>query len=182
MVKVPPGFLFAYALVLPTTTVVAGDFETALERSREAAAHHRYLEVIEILTPYNSMDDPEARYITAAEIGRAYFHLGRYSEAHSAFQEAVRLRPQRAETALYLEATSYLLGDRDQAFAIFRAVLSSGARDLYLALTLPGERRFAAEPEVQSIIEEYVVPVISPIRSIHRPTAGRSKLTILSEK
>ena len=135
------------------------DFESALERAREAGISHRYAEVIEILTPFNAVEDSETRYITAAEIGRAFYHLGRYREAHRAFREAVRLHPERVETAIYLEATSYLVGDTDQAYTILREILKSGARDLYLAVTLPGERRFAADPEVQAIIHEFAVPL-----------------------
>lgn len=174
MVKVPHVSLTVLTFVLAGGVVAGGDFESALVRAREAGASHRYGEVIEILTPYNSMDDPEVRYITAAEIGRAYFHLGRYHESHRAFREAVRLRPERAETALYLEATSYLVGERDQSYAILRALLSSGARDLYLALTLPGERRFAADPEVQAIIEEHAIPIAVDLGrgSAHGVTLG----------
>jgi tetratricopeptide (TPR) repeat protein len=133
-------------------------FESALEQAREAAINHRYQEVIEILTPFNALEDPESRYITAAEIGRAYFHLGHYREAHQAFRQAVRLRPERVETAIYLEATSYLVGDKEQAYTVLREILKSGARDLYLAVTLPGERRFLADPKVHEITNEYAVP------------------------
>ena len=86
--------------------VAAGEFEITLAKARDAARHHRYLDVVELLTPYNSVDDPEVRYITAAEIGRAYFHLGHYHESYRAFRQAVRLRPDRVETALYLRSLS----------------------------------------------------------------------------
>lgn len=143
--------------LLPCNPAPASDFESALGRAREAGLAHRYEEVIEILAPFNAVGDPEVRYITAAEIGRAYFHLGRYGEAHRAFREAVRLHPERVESAIYLEATSYLMGDSDQAYAILREILKSGARDLYLAVTLPGERQFLADPEVHEIIDEFAV-------------------------
>jgi len=146
--------------LLPCNLSAASDFESALERAREAGLNHRYEEVIEILTPFNAVDDAETRYITAAEIGRAYFHLGRYREAHRAFREAVQLHPERVETAIYLEATSYLMGDSEQAYAILREILKSGARDLYLAVTLPGERRFLADPKVHGIIEEFAVSLV----------------------
>jgi len=141
----------------PCGNAAADDLETALERAREAARSHRYVDVIAILTPFNALDDPESRYITAAEIGRALFHLGDYTAADRAFRQAVSLHPERAETAVYLEATSFLLGNRKQAMTIFREILASGAKDLYLAVTLPGERRFLADPEVQSILAEHVV-------------------------
>lgn len=133
------------------------DITAALERARRAADEHRYQEVIDVLTPFNSVDDPEIRYITAAEIGRAYFHLGQYRRAHRAFRQAVALRPQRAESAVYLQATSFLLGDRVQALTIFEELLKSGARDLYLAVTLSGERRFLGDPGVQKLLERHAI-------------------------
>ncbi len=155
--KILTGILTLLLATLPGGSSTAGDFETALEHARAAGLNHRYDHVIELLTPFNADGNPETRYITAAEIGRAYFHLGRYGEAHSAFREAVRLHPERAETAIYLEATSYLMGNSEQAYAILREILKSGAFDLYLAVTLPGERRFLADPEVHQIIEEYAI-------------------------
>jgi len=148
---------FTAALALVATNAGAEDRESALLRAREAASSHRYADVIEILTPFNAIDDPEWRYISAAEIGRAYFHLGRYLEAHRAFREAVSLHPERVESAIYLQATSFLVGDREQALMIFSAILQSGARDLYLAVTLPGERRFLADPEVHAMLAEHAV-------------------------
>jgi tetratricopeptide (TPR) repeat protein len=144
-------------VLLPCKLALTSEFESALERARQAGLEHRYSEVIEILTPFNAVGEPEVRYITAAEIGRAFFHLGRYGEAHRAFREAVAIHPERAETAIYLEATSYLMGESDQAYAILRKILESGALDLYLAVTLPGERQFLADPTVQKIIEEHAV-------------------------
>ena len=157
VVKISNAILTLLFTALPSGHSAASDFETALERAREAGLSHRYHEVIEVLTPFNADVNPEVRYITAAEIGRANFHLGRYEEAHHAFREAVRLHPERAETAIYLEATSYLMGNSDQAYAILREILKSGAFDLYLAVTLPGERRFLADPRVQEIIEEFSI-------------------------
>ena len=157
VVKILTGMLTLLLAILPSGRLTANDFESALEHAREAGLSHRYDEVIELLTPYNADDNPETRYITAAEIGRAYFHLGRYGEAHRAFREAVRLHPERVETAIYLEATSYLMGNSEQAYAILREILKSGAFDLYLAVTLPGERRFLADPQVHQIIEEFSV-------------------------
>lgn len=138
---------------------VPPDFNQDLDEARNAARAHRYERVIELLEPYNAIRNPEIRYATAAEIGRAYFHLGRYQEAHEAFRQAVRVRPQRAETAVYLEATSFLLGDRVQALTIFEELLKGGARDLYLAVTLPGEKRFLADPGVQTLLERYAIPI-----------------------
>jgi tetratricopeptide (TPR) repeat protein len=160
----------------------AGDaFEDALTRAQKAADDHRYQLVIEILTPFNSDEDPERRYITAAEIGRAYFHLGQYQLADRAFRQAVRLHPERVETAVYLEATSYLLGNRGQSLLILNELLESGARDLYLAVTLPGERKFLADPEVQSVIARHAVPLeINPeLGTINGVALGTPKSDVI---
>lgn len=154
----------ALAVMLVATAGRCVDFDTALAQARETAQRHRYEETIEILLPFSSSDDPEIRYIAAAEIGRAYFHLGRYEPANRAFREAVALHPERVETAIYLEASSYLTGDSKQAFLIFEELLRGGARDLYLAVTLPGTRRFLAEPEVQAILARHAVPLEVDVR------------------
>lgn len=146
-------------VILGVSELRSQDLESALEEARSAAENHQYSRVIELLTPFNATADKEARYITAAEIGRAYFHLGQYQPAHRAFREAVRLYPERVETAIYLQATAYLMGDEEQALAILREVLKSGARDLYLTVTLPGERRFLDDPNVQAILDEYTIPL-----------------------
>lgn len=144
----------ALILIATSSPVWAQDFEAALEQARRMAEEHRYQDVIDLMGAFEKLDEPEARYVVAAEMGRAHFHLGNYAAADGAFREAVTLRPQRAETALYLQATSYLTGNRDQAYAIFREIIASGATDLYLAVTLPGERLFLADPEVWSILDE----------------------------
>lgn len=147
-------------LVLATCAVAsAQDFKSALDQATEYAKAHRYSEVIELLEPFVDIDDPESRYAVAAETGRAFFHLGDYAEADRRFRTAVSLRPRRVETALYLQATSYLIGNREQAYAIFREVLASGATDLYLAVSLPGERAFLADHRVWAILDEMQRPV-----------------------
>ena len=151
-------------VILGVSELGSQDLESALEEARSAARNHQYSRVIEILTPFNATTDTEAQYITAAEIGRAYFHLGQYQQAHRAFREAVRLHPERVETAIYLQATAYLMGDEDQALAILREVLKSGARDLYLTVTLPGERRFLTDPKVRAILDEYTIPLRVDLR------------------
>lgn len=140
-------------------TVPAENLEPALEQARLLVQEHRYQDVIDLMTPFQELDDPEAQYVVAAEIGRAQYHLGDYRAANALFRHAVSLRPQRVETALYLLATSYLTGDRNQAYDILRAVLSSGAKDLYLAVSLPGERSFLADPTVWEILEEGAIPL-----------------------
>jgi tetratricopeptide (TPR) repeat protein len=151
--------------VVVSATASAVDLQSALERSRQLAAEHRYQDVLDLLGGVPEQDDPEARYAVAAETGRAYFHLGNYQTAHACFREAVSLRPKRTETALYLMATSYLVGQPSQSYAILRELLRSGARDLYLAVTLPGERTFLADPEVWRILDEFSVPLeLDPVQ------------------
>lgn len=136
-----------------------GSFETALERAREAALAHRFAEVIDTLSPFSSDTDPEIRYTATAEIGRALYHLGAYQAANRAFREAVAIHPDRAESAVYLLATSHLTGDTRQAVVVLQALLDSGARDLYLAVTLTGRRRFFADPALLQVLEEHAVPL-----------------------
>lgn len=137
-----------------------GAFERALEQARLAGGRHRYDEVLHSLIPFSSDPDPERRYVALAEIGRAWFHLGRYEPARRAFREAAAIHPERAETAIYLQASSYLTGDREQALLVFQALLEGGARDLYLAVTLSGAERFLAEPAVQQLLARHAVPVV----------------------
>jgi tetratricopeptide (TPR) repeat protein len=137
----------------------AESFEAALERAREAALAHRYAEVIDTLTPFSSASDPEVRYTATAEIGRAWYHLGAYPAANRAFREAVAIHPDRAETAIYLLATSHLTGDTEQALVVLDALLESGARDLYLAVTLSGTRRFFQDPEIVGLLERHAIPL-----------------------
>ncbi|MEE4273583.1 MAG: tetratricopeptide repeat protein [Thermoanaerobaculales bacterium] len=151
--------LLAAALCTLPTGALAQDLEGALDRARTLVEAHRYQEVIDLLTPFDDLTEAEARYAVTAEIGRAHFHLGDYAAADAAFRSAVLLRPQRVETALYLQATSYLLGNREQAYAIFREVIASGATDLHLAVSLPGERLFLSDREVWKILDELSRPL-----------------------
>jgi hypothetical protein len=146
----------ATATPAPTPAPVIG---TAIERAAELAEQHRYAEVIALLAPLADagIDDPEARYATAAETGRAHFHLGDYRLADAELRQAVMLRPERVETALYLEATSWILGNRPQALQILDAILTGGAKDLYAAVTLPGARSFLADPEVWKLIQSHSI-------------------------
>jgi tetratricopeptide (TPR) repeat protein len=144
----------ALALLTCAGFGAAATVDETIATAQRLASQHRYTEVIDLLsgledTPAN----PELRYIVAAELGRAYFHLGRYQEADLLFRRAVSIHPDRAETALYLEASAYLMGDLEQALLILTEIIKSGGRDLYLAVTLPGERRFLAEAEVWEVLE-----------------------------
>jgi tetratricopeptide (TPR) repeat protein len=136
------------------------DLGNALNRAQELAKCHRYQEVLELLTPLTeAARDPEAVHALHAEIGRAHFHLGEYEQAHAALLRAVAASPQRVEAALYLQAASYVTGRKEQAMTILSEILASGARDLYLAMSLPGERAFLTDPRVWTILQAHTVPI-----------------------
>jgi hypothetical protein len=144
------------------------DFEQTVELVEELSRDHRYQQVLDLLLPLEGRSVRiETQYIIAAELGRAFFHLGRYADAHPRLRLAVSVHPERIETALYLQATSFLVGDRVQALLILREVLRSGARDLYLAVTLPGERGFLGDSEVWQVLEEHAETIAFD------PAAGR---------
>jgi|GEM_PF-1870200 len=154
----------ALALALVTAGAVRAQGETdlsrALGRVQALVEGHRYQEVLDLLAPHAGTDlDPESAYAVAAEMGRAHYHLGRYAEARGWLERAAAIHPERVETALYLEGASYLSGRRETALGILRELLRSGATDLYLAVTLPGERGFLRDPEVREILEEHSRPL-----------------------
>ena len=132
-----------------------------LDRARSLMASHRPSEALALLQPLcgGDLGDPLVWEINA-EAARAAFHSGRYQLAHQLLEPVVRARPMIVETALYFEATSYVLGNHEQAFAVFEAILSSGADDLYLAVTLPGERAFLGEKQVHTILSKHERPLI----------------------
>jgi tetratricopeptide (TPR) repeat protein len=177
--------LVSMAVILATGWLVlaAENPDRIVVQAQELATNHRYQEALDLLAPLeNAIEDTNLQYIVSAELGRSYFHLGQYREAHARFQRAVKLQPQHVETALYLQATAYLLGDRDQAFLIFEEILKSGAKDLYLAVSLPGERRFLADPEAWSLIEKYAVPIDLDLEtgSVMGLTMGQSRTEVVS--
>lgn len=133
----------------------------SLEQARTLIQANRYTEALALLEPLVS-DDLTTRtsWEIAGEAGRAAFHLGHYRKAHDIFRKVVQARPIVLEPAIYLQSTSYLMGDHRQAFTIFDAILKGGAQDLYLAVTLPGEQRFLNEPEVQAILTKYAQPLV----------------------
>ena len=177
------AYLVLAALLAGLGTVgdSAESFVDALGRAREAASAHRYAEVIDTLTPFSSASDPEVRYTATAEIGRAWYHLGAYPVANRAFREAVAIHPDRAETAIYLLATSHLTGDTEQALTVLGALLESGALDLYLAVTLTGTRRFFQDPEIVDLLEQHAVPLEVRIEtgSVMAATLGDSRERVL---
>jgi len=154
-----------FFLLLPVSQVAAGhggsrDPRRALEEARQAAEAQDFQTALEALRPYlgGDLSKPLDWEITA-EAGRAAFSLGQLEEARSLLRLAVAARPTVAETAVYLEAVSYLLGDRKQALMIFEALLQGHVPDLYLAVTLPGETRFLADPDVRALLKRYAIPL-----------------------
>lgn len=133
----------------------------SLEQARNLVKGNRYTEAFALLKPLVTDDlTDRTSWEIAGEAGRAAFHLGQYRTAHDIFRKVVQARPIVLEPAIYLEATSYLLGDHRQAFTIFEAILQGGSQDLYLAVTLPGEKRFLLEPEIQAIFKRHAQPLV----------------------
>jgi len=136
--------------------------DRALQRTERLSREHRFREVLKLLEPYAGEAglNQETRYGVACELGRAYFHLGMYDRAYASLVSAVGIHPNRIEIGLYLEAASWVTGRREQALEIFEKILSSGARDLYLAVSLPGERTFLADPRTWSAVSRHAIPLI----------------------
>jgi len=162
--KILTVFLFSLLLFTSSGATVpphsAIDARTALKKAREAAEAMDYSTAYEILGPFLGGNCNEAlNWEINAEAGRAAFSLGDLENARKLLREVVAARPSRPAPAIYLEATSYILGDQQQAMAIFEALLQAGTQDLYLAVSLPGEQRFLADPEVRSLLKQYALPL-----------------------
>jgi len=175
--------VFLFGLGIPTWSEEAPPAtpEETLERARSLAADNRFSEALATLEPLIRDDlSDEISWEIAAEAGRAAFHQGKYRRADEILRRVVQARPVVVEPVLYLEATSYVLGDHRQAFSIFEAVLQSRAQDLYLAVTLAGEKRFLAEPEVQELLQRYAQPlVIRPeLATVHGVRLGQGRQQI----
>ncbi len=147
--------------------VCVGQGGQDLARAREAAAAHRYQEALDILEPAAEDEtlDPGTRFEVLAEVGRARFHLGRYKGAYNAFAAAMKLQPGSVEAALYFEASAWLTGRHREALGVFEALLTSGARDLYLAVTLPGEKQFLSDPEVWEVLQRHERPLAVDLKA-----------------
>lgn len=123
------------------------------------AEEHRYREAVELLEPLAGAAEGDARlgFSVAAELGRSYFHLGRYEQAQEHLDRAAALHPESIEVGIYRCASAYLTGRRSLSFALFREILRAGARDLFMPVVLPGERQFLAEPRVWELLAEHEV-------------------------
>jgi len=161
MGMVGQALLLFVLVVSPPDPGASRALAQALDQVHELVEQHRYQDIVAKLEPFlpqvdGELEDPEAAYALLAELGRAQFHMGRYARADELLRRAVALYPQRVETALYLQATAWLTGDKRLALQIFREVLKSGATDLYLAVTLSGEREFVADDAVRKLLDEHV--------------------------
>ncbi len=153
------GVLATVALAAAWTSAgdgAPGSLREAVQQADELCRAHRFADALDLLLPFSADGlDAADRHALCAERGRARFHLGRYRSAHSDLMCAVRSDPTRPESALYLMATSYLLGNRQQALRILEELLRSGPTDLYPIVTLPGERSFLSDPEVWRVLERH---------------------------
>lgn len=130
--------------------------DQALIETEILVDQHRFPQIVTRLeTLIQCPVNDELRYRLTAELGRAYFHLARYQEAQKMLSTAVRLRPQQVESAIYLQACLYINQRQSDALLIYEQILRAGARDLYQAVTLPGERAFLRDPKVWDLNERY---------------------------
>ncbi len=150
------GFV-ATVVLLTTSAAQSADLTTVLEAARNAAREQRYQRVVELLQPHTEPLPAEerARFSIAAQLGRAHFHLAEYASAHRWIRVAASVQPQNIEVGIYRQASAYLSGHHDEAFAVFEQILRSGAQDLWLPMTLSGEDAFRTEPRVQALLEQY---------------------------
>jgi len=148
-------------LLVASAVLAQGDVDTTLRRASALARDHRYDTVVELLEPLGAVAklNTAQRFELHGELGRALFHLGRYPEAYRNLQAALKIQPRRMEIGVYLEAAAWATGRREEALQIFDAILASGARDLYLPVTLPGERSFLANAEVWEILARHRRPL-----------------------
>jgi tetratricopeptide (TPR) repeat protein len=149
--------LVASVVLMTTSAAQPADLTRAMDAARSAAAQQRYGSVIELLQPHTNPlpADDDARFLVAAEYGRALFHLARYSDAYHWIVRAAAIRPDNIEVGIYRQAAAFLTGRHDEAFALFEQILRSGAQDLWLPITLCGEDRFLAEPRARQLLREY---------------------------
>ncbi len=138
-----------------------------LDQAARLLEHHRYQRVITMLEPYAGRQDLDAsaRYWVAADLGVSCFHLARYEQAYDFIRRAAGLKPRNAQMALYREAAAWVTGRRDEALKIFEEILESGARNLFPAITLPGERQFLADPRTWSILLRHAIPLEANIKA-----------------
>jgi len=163
------GFALAFVTALAVSVAAARPapgIREKLDRAAELARTHDYPEVLALLEPELEREDlaTSERFEVLSQVGRARFHLGRYNEAYRALAAAVRLQPRSVEAALYLEGAAWATGRHGQALSILDALLSSGASDLFLAITLPGERGFLADPSVWEVLARHERPLVVDVR------------------
>jgi len=155
-----------------------------LKRASGLAQAKDYQKVIDLLLPLEAsrIPDEPTRFKLRAELGRAFFHMGRYEEAYHYFRAALDLQPYQMEIGVYLEAAAWATGRKEMALQLFAAILAGGARDLYLAVTLPGETSFLADPGVWSILARYRLPLRLDLKhgSFGEVTLGDTRSTVLS--
>ncbi len=60
---------------------------------------------------------------------------------------------------MYREAAAWVTGRRSEALELFDGILRSGVKNLFPAVTLPGERQFLADPETWAILFKHAIPL-----------------------
>ena len=147
----------ATVVLLTTSAAAPADLHAAIAAARKAASAQRYSDVITILEPYTeplpAADDD--RFNVAAEFGRALFHLAQYDLAYDWILRAAALQPHNIEVGIYRQASAFITGRHEEAFALFEQVLRSGAQDLWLPISLSGTTQFLEQERTQQLLQQY---------------------------
>jgi len=162
MKLVRSGLIAGLALVAASHLALAGKpGAVPLDRAASLLEHHRYQQALTLLEPYADRQDLDAttRFWINADLGVSYFHLARYELAYKFLGRAGTLEPRNAQMALYREAAAWVTGRREEALKLFEGILSSGAKNLFPAITLPGERQFLADPRTWRVLLEHAIPL-----------------------
>ncbi len=160
--------LAGVALLAASHLTLAGDpGAVPLDRAAKLLEHHRYQQVITLLEPYAGREDldPTTRFWISANLGVSCFHLARYERAYRLIRSAADIKPRNAQMAIYREAAAWVTGRRDEALQIFEGILASGARNLFPAVTLPGERQFFSDPRTWSILLKHAIPLEANVKA-----------------
>jgi tetratricopeptide (TPR) repeat protein len=81
--------------------------------------------VEESIEPYLEATRLDPNYESVfVDLGSAYHHLGRYREAASAFEQAVKLKPDDQKARAFLGVTQFILGNRQGAMEQYQWLLT----------------------------------------------------------
>lgn len=156
--------LVALALLVAGAASPSGDLPELAE-AEALVERHRFREAADLLAAV----DPGA--LSAGErcevqraLGRARFHLGEYRQSYELLRSAAAQGcPRTRPSDVYLNAVAYLTGRVDEALEGLSATLEAGVTDLYLDVTLPGERAFLGDPAVWQVRDRHAAGLAIPV-------------------